>query len=265
MPWLGNRRTCRTGRASGLPKLGMDTRTTFEPSFRSVERSAEPLDSGHFTAPLLLCRPLSVGLVDDHPVVRAGLSELLSCEEGIRIAGEAGDAIGALDLVRTKQIDVLVLDLDMPGRSGLDMLSMLRSKAPRAAVLIFTGYPAEQYAVKMLQQGARAYLQKSCELAELPRAIRALGEGRRYLTPAISELLAQQFDVRNQPPHADLTERELQVLLKLARGVRTEKVADQLALSVKTISTYRARLLAKLELNSNNDLTYYALKHQLLD
>jgi len=243
----------------------MDSTTTFKPTGRPVDPGAAALHPGSFATPGLVSRPLAVGLVDDHPVVRAGLSELLSSEEGIRIAGEAGDAVGALELVRTRPLDVLVLDLDMPGRSGLDMLSMLRSKAPRAAVLIFTGYPAEQYAVKMLQQGAKAYLQKSCELAELPRAIRALGEGRRYLTPAISELLAQQFDARNQPSHADLTERELQVLLKLARGVRTEKVADQLALSVKTISTYRARLLAKLELSSNNDLTYYALKHQLLD
>ena len=243
----------------------MDSTTTFKPTGRPVDPGAAALHPGSFATPGLVSRPLAVGLVDDHPVVRAGLSELLSSEDGIRIAGEAGDAVGALELVRTRPLDVLVLDLDMPGRSGLDMLSMLRSKAPRAAVLIFTGYPAEQYAMKMLQQGAKAYLQKSCELAELPRAIRALGEGRRHLTPAISELLAQQFDARNQPSHADLTERELQVLLKLARGVRTEKVADQLALSVKTISTYRARLLAKLELSSNNDLTYYALKHQLLD
>jgi len=243
----------------------MDSRTTLEPAVRHFDRSAPGSEPPRFTAARGTARPLYVGLVDDHPIVRAGLSELLSGEDGIHIAGEACDATGALELVRTQQLDVLVLDLDMPGRSGLDMLSMLRSKAPRAAILIFTGYPAEQYAVKMLQQGAKAYLEKSCELAELPRAIRALGEGRRYLTPAISELLARQFEAGNQPSSVELTDRELQVLLKLARGVRTEKVADQLALSVKTISAYRARLLAKLELSSNNDLTYYALKHRLLD
>ncbi|MGJ7492908.1 response regulator [Variovorax sp. ZT4R33] len=209
--------------------------------------------------------PVSVGVVDDHPIVRAGLADLLSYEDGIHVAGEAGDAVGALDLVRNRRLDVLMLDLDLPGRSGLDMLAMLRSKAPQVAVLVFTGYPAEKYAVKLLQQGAKAYLQKTCDLAELPVAIRTLGAGRRYLTPTVSELLAQQFDARNHPPHAGLTDRELQVLLKLARGVRTEKIADHLALSVKTISTYRARLLAKLDLDSNNDLTYYALKHQLLE
>lgn len=246
----------------------MDPRLTSaaaSPAARSLEYKADVFETARTAVPHAAPRPISVGLVDDHPIVRSALSEFLSSEDGIHVAGEAGNAMDALTLVRTKRLDVLVLDLDMPGRSGLDMLAMLRSKAPSAAVLVFTGYPAEQYAVKLLQQGAKAYLQKTCELSELPRAIRTLGAGRRYLTPAISELLAQQFDARSQPPHACLTERELQVLLKLARGVRTEKVADQLALSVKTISTYRARLLAKLDLGSNNDLTYYALKHQLLD
>lgn len=245
----------------------MDSRLTSEgavPTARDLQRCAVYGDARSDTAPAA-ARAVSVGVVDDHPIVRAGLAEFLACEDGIRVAGQAGDAVGALELVRKQRLDVLMLDLDMPGRSGLDMLAMLRSKAPQLAVLIFTGYPAEKYAVKLLQQGAKAYLQKTCDLAELPVAIRTLGDGRRYLTPAISELLAQQFDARNHPPHANLTDRELQVLLKLARGVRTEKIADHLALSVKTISTYRARLLAKLDLDSNNDLTYYALKHQLLE
>ena len=210
-------------------------------------------------------RPISVGVVDDHPIVRAGIVEFLSCEDDIHVAGEAADSVGAVDMVRTLALDVLILDLDMPGRSGLDVLAMLRSKAPGVAVLVFTGYPAEGYAVKLLQQGAKAYLQKTCDLTELLSAIRTLSTGQRHLTPQISELLALQFDQRSRPPHAGLTDRELQVLLKLARGVRTEKIADHLALSVKTVSTYRSRLLSKLELGSNNDLTYYALKHQLLE
>lgn len=181
------------------------------------------------------------------------------------VAGEAPDAASALEMVRSQRLDVLMLDLDLPGRSGLDALATLRSKAPDVAVLVFTGYPAERYAVKLLQLGAKAYLQKTCELAELLAAIRSLGAGQRYLTPQISELLALQFDPRARQPHAGLTDRELQVLLKLARGLRTEKIADHLALSVKTVSTYRSRLLSKLELGSNNDLTYYALKHQLLE
>lgn len=208
---------------------------------------------------------ISVGVVDDHPIVRAGLVELLSGEHDIHVAGAAADAMGALEMLRTERLNVLMLDLDMPGRSGLDVLAMLRSKAPEVAVLVFTGYPAERYAVKLLQQGAKAYLQKTCELDELLTAIRTLATGQRHLTPAISELLASQLDQRVRPPHANLTDRELQVLLKLARGVRVEKIADYLALSVKTVSTYRSRLLFKLELGSNNDLTYYALKHQLLE
>jgi DNA-binding NarL/FixJ family response regulator len=208
---------------------------------------------------------VSVGVVDDHPIVRAGLVDFLSGESGIHVAGQASDAAGALELVRTTPLDVLMLDLDLPGRSGLDILAMLRSKVPDLAVLVFTGYPADRYAVKLLQQGAKAYLQKTCELGELITALRTLAAGRRYLTPAVSDLIAGQFEKHSRPAHADLTDRELQVLLKLARGVRTEKIADHLALSVKTISAYRARLLSKLELGSNNDLTYYALKHQLLE
>ncbi|WP_310936116.1 response regulator transcription factor [Variovorax sp. UMC13] len=204
-------------------------------------------------------------MVDDHPIVRAGIVDFLSQENDIRVVGEAADAAGALEMVRAQRLNVLMLDLDLPGRSGLDMITMLRSKAPDMAVLIFTGYPAERYAVKLLQQGAKAYLQKTCELAELLAAIRSLGAGRRHLSPGIAELLALQFDPQARQPHAGLTDRELQVLLKLARGVRTEKIADHLALSVKTVSTYRSRLLSKLELGSNNDLTYYALKHQLLE
>lgn len=209
--------------------------------------------------------PISVGLVDDHPIVRAGLVDFFSQMDGIRIAGVAADAVQAVEIIRTRPMDVLILDLDMPGRSGLDVLGMLRNKAPDVAVLVFTGYPADQYAVKLLQQGVKAFLQKTCDMSELLAAIHALANGRRYLTPEVSQLLAMQFDPRSRPAHAMLTDRELQVLLKLARGVRTEKIADHLALSVKTVSTYRARLMAKLELDSNNDLTYYALKHQLLD
>ncbi|RYY95885.1 MAG: response regulator transcription factor [Comamonadaceae bacterium] len=145
---------------------------------------------------------IRVGVVDDHPVVRAGLAEFLADEEDMCVGGVAADAAAALALICHQPLDVLLLDLDMPGRSGLDVLASLRSHAPELPILVFTGYPADKYAVKLLQQGAAAYLQKTCELWEL---------------------------------------------------------------SLKTISTYRARLLAKLDLDSSNDLTYYALKHQLLE
>ncbi|RYY79773.1 MAG: response regulator transcription factor [Comamonadaceae bacterium] len=226
----------------------------------------QPRTSTHSNDTVSPRRPgIRVGVVDDHPVVRAGLAEFLADEADMSVGGVAADAAAALALICNQPLDVLLLDLDMPGRSGLDVLASLRSHAPELPILVFTGYPADKYAVKLLQQGAAAYLQKTCELWELSLAIRTLAEGRRYLNASVSELLAQQFDARSRPPHADLTDRELQVLLKLARGVRLEKIADHLALSLKTISTYRARLLAKLDLDSSNDLTYYALKHQLLE
>lgn len=221
------------------------------------ERLGSP---GTGTAPAI-----AVGVVDDHPIVRAGLLDCLSYEDDIVVAGVAADAAGAVELLRTLRLDVLMLDLGMPGRSGLDLLGTLRTQAPDVAVLVFTSYPAERYATKVLHQGARAYLQKTCDLAELPVAIRALAAGHRHLTPAVAELLALQLDPRARRADAGLTDRELQVLLKLAQGVRTEKIADHLAISVKTVSTYRSRLLAKLELGSNNELTYYALKQNLLE
>lgn len=238
----------------------MDTTNTSSGAQCGDTTSPRPFESER--APV---RSLSVGVVEDHPIVRLGIVDLLSREDDIRVVGEAANARGALEMLRTTPIDVLVLDLDLPGRSGLDILATLRSKAPSVAVLVFTGYPAERYAVKLLKQGVRGYLHKTCDMAELPTAIRKLGAGHRHLTPEVTQLLALQFDPAARPPHASLTDRELQVLLKLARGVRTQKIADHLAISTKTVSSYRSRLLNKLALGSNNDLTYYALKHQLLD
>ena len=212
---------------------------------------------------------INIGIVDDHAIVRSGLEQFLSEQVDLRVVGEAGDGREAIDLVRTTpKMDVLVMDLGMPGQSGMDALGMIRAKAPGVGILILSGYPEEQYALHLLRQGASGYLNKGCDPIEIVNAIRTISLGRRYLSPAVAELLAQQLDPKDGgggAPHEQLSEREFQVFLKLAKGEIPGDIARELSLSVKTVSTYRTRLMEKLKLDSNSDLTYYAMKHKLID
>ena len=209
---------------------------------------------------------INVGIVDDHAIVRSGLRQFLSEHVDLRVSGEAANGREAIDLVRNHPVDVLVMDLSMPGQSGLDALAMLRAKAPEMGILILSGYPEEHYAISMIRQGASGYLNKECEPKEIVEAIRTIALGRRYLTPAVAELLAQQLNRKDDAPaHEQLSEREFQVFLKLARGETAGDIAKALSLSVKTVSTYRTRLMGRLARCSTSDLTYYALKNRLID
>ena len=209
---------------------------------------------------------IKVGIVDDHAIVRSGLKQFFSEQVDLRVAGEAASGREAIDLVRTHALDVLLLDLDMPGQSGIDALGMIKAKAEHVGVLVLSGYPEHQYAVPLIRNGASGYLNKACEPSEIATAIRRVAQGSRYITPAVAELLATQVIT---PPtsglHEQLSARELQVFLKLAQRKTAGEVASELSLSAKTVSTYRARLMLKLQARSNSDLTYYALKHRLLD
>ena len=209
---------------------------------------------------------IKIGIVDDHAIVRAGLKQFLSEQVDLRVEGEAGNGREAIDLVRTTELDVLIMDLAMPGQSGLDALAMIRAKAPDLGILILSGYPEEQYAINLIRQGASGYLNKECDPAEIVDAVRTIALGRRHITPAVAELLAQQLGRKAEAPlHEQLSEREFQVFLKLAKGESAGDVAESLSLSVKTVSTYRTRLMEKMGLATNSDLTYYALKNQLID
>ncbi|MBH1964319.1 MAG: response regulator transcription factor [Comamonadaceae bacterium] len=209
---------------------------------------------------------IRIGIVDDHAIVRTGLKQFFSEHVDLRVAGEASTGREAIDLVRTTELDVLVMDLSMPGQSGIDALAMIRAKAPDVGILILSGYPEEHYAMNLIRQGASGYLNKECDPAEIVEAIRTIGLGKRYITPSVAELLAQQLNRKNDaPPHEQLSEREFQVFLKLAKGETAGDIAESLSLSVKTVSTYRTRLMEKMGLNSNSDLTYYALKNRLID
>ena len=158
------------------------------------------------------------------------------------------------------------MDLSMPGQSGIDALAMIRAKAPDVGILILSGYPEEHYAMNLIRQGASGYLNKECDPIEIVNAIRTISLGRRYITPAVAELLARQLDRKDDAaPHEQLSEREFQVFLKLAKGESVGSIGEALSLSVKTISTYRSRLMEKMSLSTNSDLTYYAIKTQLID
>lgn len=209
---------------------------------------------------------VKIGIVDDHAIVRAGLKQFLSEMVDLRIVGEAASGREAIDLVRTTEMDVMIMDLSMPGQSGIDALAMIRAKAPDVGILILSGYPEEQYAVNLIRQGASGYLNKECEPMEIVNAIRTIALGRRYISPSVAELIAQQLNRKEgSAAHDLLSEREFQVFLKLAKGETAGDIASALSLSVKTVSTYRTRLMEKMGLASNSDLTYYALKNKLID
>jgi DNA-binding NarL/FixJ family response regulator len=204
---------------------------------------------------------VKVAIVDDHAIVRAGLKQFLSEMVDLRVVGEAASGREAIDLVRNTEIDVLIMDLSMPGQSGIDALAMIRAKAPDIGILILSGYPEEQYAVNLIRQG-----NKECEPMEIVNAIRTIALGRRYISPSVAELIAQQLNRKEgAAAHELLSEREFQVFLKLAKGETAGEIAQALSLSVKTVSTYRTRLMEKMGLQSNSDLTYYALKNKLID
>jgi DNA-binding NarL/FixJ family response regulator len=212
------------------------------------------------TAPSLI----RVGIADDHAIVRAGLRQHLSDEVDLRVTGEACNGREALELARGGEIDVLLLDLSMPGNGGVDALAAIKARFPDLPVLILSGFPEAHYATTLLRQGAAGYLSKECDPDEIVQAIRTVARGRRYITPGVAELLAEGAAGTERPPHESLSERELQVFLRLARGETVGQMAQAMFLSVKTVSTYRTRVLEKLKLQSNSDLTYYALKNGLI-
>lgn len=208
---------------------------------------------------------IRIGIVDDHVIVRTGLRQYLSEQVDMRVTGEAANGREALDLVRGGEIDVLLLDLSMPDQGGVDALAAIKAREPGLPVLILSGFPETHYATTLLRQGASGYLNKECEPEEIVTAIRTVARGRRYITPAVAELLADGLGRdADKLPHEQLSERELQVFLRLARGETIGHMADSMALSVKTVSTYRTRVMEKMKLSSNSELTYYALKNGLI-
>jgi DNA-binding NarL/FixJ family response regulator len=216
-------------------------------------------------AAALLRNMIRIAIVDDHALVRAGLRQFFADQSDFEVVAEAVNGRDALDIVRGGGVDVVVLDISMPGQGGVDTLAAIRARAPTLAVLILSGFAEEHYATTLLRQGASGYLNKDCDPEEIVRAIRTVAGGRRYITAGVAEQLAESLGSGSPLPlHEQLSERELQVFLRLAQGQTIGHLADSLSLSVKTVSTYRTRVMEKMGLSSNSDLTYYALKNGLI-
>ncbi|RPH46720.1 MAG: DNA-binding response regulator [Burkholderiales bacterium] len=209
---------------------------------------------------------INVVIVDDHALIRRGLRDSLTEAGDIRVVGEAGDYGELRQLLRETAFDVLLLDINLPGRSGLDVLHSLAEESTRIRVLVLTMYPEDQYAIRALKAGAMGYLNKSADPSQIIAAIRTLHAGRKYITPAIAEALATRLSVDDsEKPHERLSDREFQTLIRLAAGQRLSDIAAELSLSPKTVSVYRARVLEKLSMQSNADLTAYCLRNGLID
>ena len=208
---------------------------------------------------------IQVVLCDDHAVVRRGIRDTLAEAADIEVTGEAASYAELRDILRTASCDVLLLDLNMPGRSGLEVLTSVRETHADIRVLIVSMYPEDQYAVRCLRAGAQGYANKASDPLELITAVRTLMLGRKYLTPEVAQMLAESVSQPTlEAPHAALSERELQTLLKSATGNRLSDIAEELMLSPKTVSVYRSRVLEKLKLTNNAELTVYAIRNNLV-
>ena len=205
-------------------------------------------------------------IVDDHAIVREGLKRILADAPELRVAGEAASGPEAIDLVREQSWDVMLLDISLPGANGLEVLRAVKDLAPKLPVLILTMYPEDQYALRMLRAGAAGYLTKEGAPAQLVTAIRKVASGGKYISAAVAEKLAWELERRKQPAtHEDLSNREFEILRLIASGKTVSQIAQQLRLSVKTVSTYRMRLLTKLNMKSNAELTHYAVRQGLAE
>jgi two-component system, NarL family, invasion response regulator UvrY len=209
---------------------------------------------------------IRIAIVDDHAMVRAGLRQFFSDQIDFQVVAEATSGRQAIDIVRAGEVDVILLDISMPDQSGVDALAAIKARAPDLPVLILSSFPEAHYATTLLRQGASGYLNKDCDPEEIVKAIRTVCRGRKYITAGVAEQLADGLAGGNgdRSLHEQLSERELQVFLRLAKGETIGHMAISMSLSVKTVSTYRTRVMEKMKLESNSDLTYYALKNGLI-
>jgi len=209
---------------------------------------------------------IKILIADDHAIVREGLKQILAETPDMVVADEASNGQEVLNKVWEKEYDVVVLDISMPGISGLDILKQLKSQRPKLPVLVLSMHPEEQYAVRVLRAGASGYLTKQSVPDELIMAIRKVSLGRKYVSSFLAEKLASDLGIETEKlSHETLSDREYQVMCMIASGKTVKEVADELFLSVKTISTYRSRILEKMKMKSNAELTHYVIKNKLVD
>jgi len=207
----------------------------------------------------------TVLIADDHAMIRAGLRQWLEHDRSIDAIAEASTGAETLQQLRDGRWDLVILDINMPDRSGIDILRHIRSGHPESRVLVISGFSEKQYAINVLRAGAAGYLAKDQAPEEFMRAVHTVLAGRRFVSAALSEMLVSALDApTEQPLHAALSQREFQILCKLAVGRSVSEISRELCISVKTVSTYRARVLEKMKFDTNADLTAYALKNGLM-
>lgn len=211
---------------------------------------------------------IRVLIADDHPMVRKGLAQMVAESGILECAGEAENAAAVSRALRRDRVDVLLLDVDIPGKNGLDILKTVRRNHPNVQVLMFSMYPEEQYAVRALKAGAAGYLNKNTPPNKIIDALREAARGRKYVSPELAQALASRISedtVEGRLPHESLSDREFQTLRCIAGGKKLAEIAAEMALSPKTVSVYRARLLEKMKLRNNADLTRYAIRNRLVE
>ncbi len=214
--------------------------------------------------PSSIYSPVRIAIVDDHEIVRRGFRELLADEAGFEVTLDTPSGSALMEALRNDLCDLVLLDISLPEESGVDILRAIRQRYDNIGVLILSGYPEDRYALPMIRNGADGYLCKDCEKEDLISAIRSVARGQRYISSKTAELLAKEVaGEQDAQPHQQLSERELQVFLRLAQGANVSSIAETLHLSTKTISTYRSRLMEKMGLNSNAELAAYAVRHGL--
>ena len=209
---------------------------------------------------------IKIVIADDHPIVRAGLKQILADASDIEVVAEAGDGHEILKLIRKGGVDVVLLDISMPGLMGLDALKQMSLENPKLPILVLSMHPEEQYAIRALKAGASGYLTKAAAPEQLIGAIQKVYRGGRYVSATLAEKLALGLKVGSTGlPHENLSDREYQVLCLISSGKTVKEIAEELSLSEKTISTYRARILEKMSMKSNAELAHYGIKNELVD
>jgi two-component system invasion response regulator UvrY len=207
---------------------------------------------------------IQILIVDDHAIVRQGLRRILEEAKGMKVAGEASNGVEALKMLRAEKFDVVLLDISMPEKNGIDTLKQIMDRNRDAKVLMLSMYPEDQYAVRLMKAGASGYLTKETAPEQLVEAIRAVVEGKKHINSTLAELLLDECGQDSgKPLHKNLSDREYQVLRMIGSGKQVSEIAETLSLSVKTISTYRAHILEKMKLKNNAELTYYVMNNGL--
>lgn len=209
---------------------------------------------------------IKIVIADDHAIVREGLKQIVAEEKDMQVCGEAEDASSLMDLLKKEKWSIVVLDINMPGKSGLEALKDIKQLYPDLPVLILSMFSEDQYGLRAIKAGASGYLKKVSATTELVVAIRKIVSGRKYINPLLAEKLAENFgNDKDNLPHEKLSDREYQIMCNIALGKSAEEIADELSLSINTIYTYRNRILEKMSMKSNVELTQYALQNKLIE